>query len=533
MALLDKIYEVDGLKWIGNTNELNGGYAADGYGRINGLGVLITTFGVGELSALNAVAGAYAEHVGLIHIVGIPATSSQNKHLLLHHTLGNGDFGVFERMSEGISHKVIILSDEFNLTTKIDDAIKTAKSRQKPVYLAIPTNIGEVKVPASDLQTPIDFSLPDNDPDAESEVIDIVKSAIEKAKSPIILVDACAYRHNSIAETRELALVTKFPVFTTPMGKSVINESYERYGGVYVGSLSSPEVAAVVENADLVLSVGALLSDFNTGSFTYHYKTRNIIEFHSTHIQVKRATFEGVRMGPVLSKLAKLLKPSDGTNLTPVPKLLREPSEPADDTPLTHKFLWPRISGFLKPGDIIITETGTSSFGVTSIVYPENVSGISQVLWGSIGYSVGCALGAAVAAQEQDPSRRVILFVGDGSLQLTVAAISSMVRWKLNPYLFVLNNNGYTIERLIHGPKASYNDIQSWDHQLILPFFKAPAETSESLRVSTKKELNTLFLDAAFNVPNKIRLIELMLDMFDAPESLYKQGELTSKTNAA
>lgn len=534
LALLDKIYEVDNLRWVGNTNELNAGYAADGYSRINGLGALITTFGVGELSTLNAVAGAYAEHVGLIHIVGVPATSSQQKHLLLHHTLGTGDFNVFHRMSQGISEKVIILTNGEHLTDKIDLAIKTAKIEQKPVYLAIPTNIGEFKVPKAALDTPIDFSFADNEPQAEQEVLDLVYEEIKKSKRPIILVDACAKRHGSVEEVLKFVRRTGFPVFTTPMGKSVVDESYERYGGVYVGSLSSPEVKNVVENADLVLSIGALLSDFNTGSFTYQYKTTNIIEFHSSWIQYRRATFQDVRMAPVLHKLSEILKDDVLVKEDVVlPKLLREPTEPSDDSEITHKYLWPRISRFLNPGDIIVTETGTSSFGVTNIVFPKDVIGISQVLWGSIGYAVGAALGAAVAAEEIDKSRRVILFVGDGSLQMTVAAISSMIRWKLNLYLFVLNNNGYTVERLIHGPEAQYNDIQPWRHLELLSFFGAEKEHSESIRVSTKKELDTIFKDKEFNTPNKIRLIELMLPEMDAPEALVEQGKLTSKTNSS
>lgn len=533
LSLLDKIYEVEGLRWIGNTNELNAGYAADGYSRINGLGVLITTFGVGELSTLNAVAGAYAEHVGMVHIVGLPATSSQQKKLLLHHTLGTGDFQVFQRMSEGISEKVIIL-DENNITGQIDEAFKIAKTSQKPVYLGIPTNIEGLKVPKSALDTPIDLSLPAPDAEAEAEVIELVTSAIKKAQRPVILVDACAKRHGRMDEVKAFVRKTGFPVFTTPMGKSVVNESYERYGGVYTGSLSSPEVANIVENADLILSIGALLSDFNTGSFTYHYSTSNVIEFHSAYAQVRRAVFQNVQMAHVLTKLTATLTPElVAKQDVTIPKLLRAPTEPSDHTEITHKYFWPRISGFLRPGDIVITETGTSSFGVTSIVFPKDVIGISQVLWGSIGFSVGCALGAACAAQESYPDRRVMLFVGDGSLQLTIGAISSMIRWGLNPYLFVLNNNGYTIERLIHGPTATYNDIQPWDHQNILPFFSAKKETSETIRVSDKKEIDTLFRDEKFNTPNKIRLIEVMMPQMDAPESLVKQGELTSKTNAS
>ena len=49
-----------GLNWVGNCNELNAGYAADGYARVKGISAVVTTFGVGELSLLNATAGGYA-----------------------------------------------------------------------------------------------------------------------------------------------------------------------------------------------------------------------------------------------------------------------------------------------------------------------------------------------------------------------------------------------------------------------------------------------------------------------------------------
>ena len=78
-TLLDKLNEIPGLRWAGNTNELNAAYAADGYSRLKGLGCIITTFGVGELSAINGVAGSFAEHVGLLHVVGMPPTSTHRR----------------------------------------------------------------------------------------------------------------------------------------------------------------------------------------------------------------------------------------------------------------------------------------------------------------------------------------------------------------------------------------------------------------------------------------------------------------------
>jgi pyruvate decarboxylase len=69
--------------------------------------------------------------------------------------------------------------------------------------------------------------------------------------------------------------------------------------------------------------------------------------------------------------------------------------------------------------------------------FPTDVIAISQVLWGSIGYSVGATLGAALAARElpDGAERRVILFVGEGSLQLTAQEISTMIRRNLKPIM--------------------------------------------------------------------------------------------------
>jgi pyruvate decarboxylase len=59
-------------------NELNASYAADGYSRVkHNLGVIVTTFGVGELSALNGIAGCMAERLPILHLVGTPSTRLQ------------------------------------------------------------------------------------------------------------------------------------------------------------------------------------------------------------------------------------------------------------------------------------------------------------------------------------------------------------------------------------------------------------------------------------------------------------------------
>jgi indolepyruvate decarboxylase len=89
------------VKWIGCANELNASYAADGYARIRGAAMLVTTYGVGELSALNGVMGAKAERSLVFHIVGMPSYQHQRMHKIAHHTLGDGVFGNFVDLSAG------------------------------------------------------------------------------------------------------------------------------------------------------------------------------------------------------------------------------------------------------------------------------------------------------------------------------------------------------------------------------------------------------------------------------------------------
>lgn len=98
----DAICRQPGMRWIGCANELNAAYAADGYARIKGVGALSTTYGVGELSALAGVAGAYAERLPIFHLVGMPRMAVQRARAIVHHTLGTGEYELFRRMSEPV-----------------------------------------------------------------------------------------------------------------------------------------------------------------------------------------------------------------------------------------------------------------------------------------------------------------------------------------------------------------------------------------------------------------------------------------------
>jgi indolepyruvate decarboxylase len=128
---------------------------------------------------------------------------------------------------------------------------------------------------------------------------------------------------------------------------------------------------------------------------------------------------------------------------------------------ITADYLYPSYANFFKQDDIILVDLGTSFYGLLPIFLPKGSKFHSQTLWGAIGWATPASFGAALAA----PDRRIILITGDGSHQMTVQEISQFYRYGLKPIIFVLNNNGYLIERMLSNKlDYCYNDIAQWQY---------------------------------------------------------------------
>jgi len=501
---------------------------------------LVTTFGVGELSAVNAIAGAYSEYVPIVHIVGYPSTSSQRDGALLHHTLGNGDFTVFSRMSKEISCAVSMLNHQHEAAMLIDNAIRECYLQSRPVYISLPSDMVQKKIDGDRLNTPLDLEYPPNDQDKEDYVVNVVLSSLHAAKNPVILVDACAIRHRALKETHALVEKSGIPTFVAPMGKGAVDETLPNYGGVYAGDGSNTGVKERVESADLILSIGSIKSDFNTAGFTVRMSQLASIDFHSYGVKVRYSEYPGVRMNGVLAKVtAQMGKLSIQAGPQPTNQIPSNHSIASSSHTITHAWLWPRLGQWLQPHDTIITETGTSNFGIWETRFPSDVNTISQVLWGSIGYATASCQGAVLAASEQKKNlprnrTRTILFTGDGSLQLTAQELSTMLRHNLSPIIFVICNKGYTIERLIHGYQDAYNDVQEWRYKDLPAVFGAQDAQVLTYRVETKEQLDSLFEDEVFGSPetSKMRFVEVVMSWDDAPEALKMIGAAAAARNA-
>jgi TPP-dependent 2-oxoacid decarboxylase len=144
---------------------------------------------------------------------------------------------------------------------------------------------------------------------------------------------------------------------------------------------------------------------------------------------------------------------------------------------------------------------------------PRGVTFIGQPLWGSIGYTLPATLGAGLAQRD----RRPVLLIGDGAAQLTVQELGAFSREGLAPVVVVVNNDGYTIERMIHGKTAPYNDIVRWSWADI----PTALGVTEHLffRAETYGELDDAFVAAAEH-QDRMVLIEAVVPRLDIPDLL-------------
>ncbi|KAI9715634.1 MAG: hypothetical protein M1828_000777 [Chrysothrix sp. TS-e1954] len=525
LNFLDYIYDVEGLKWVGNANELNSAYAADGYGRVRGVpGCLVTTHGVGELSAINGIAGAMSEHVPLIHIVGQTAKPMQDHHMQIHHSIGaQPDHQVYAKMAKPVRCAEAYLWDPAKAPGMIDNAIRECFLQKLPVYILFPIDLTEAPVEESLLDQHIDLSLTSVvNKKVEDEAVRSTLAEIYKSKNPSILVDHLVHSHGR-EEAKQLVRELELPVYSAHMGKSFVDETSPFFVGVYNADLSAPGVADAFEASDLCLALGWWASDSNTVGFARKMPVDRRIDVLERSVIIKGTAYNGVLMGPFLERLTKELDKSSApkVNIPKAGKISQAEDHASKD--ITQSYIWTRIGELLRPGDVVLADTGTAAFGFPDASFPENVTYICQTYYGSIGYCTPAALGVDMALREKhqlDPSKprgRTVLVTGDGSIQLTVQEVGTMIARGLQPMIIVINNDGYTIERAIHGARQKYNDIAPyrWDH--LLPFFSHPNPGEAYHLAKTREDFEAVWKKDSFINPKETQLLEVRMDKLDSP----------------
>lgn len=457
----DAIEKCDRLEWIACSNELNAAYAADGYARVYGASILSTTYGVGELSALNGVMGSKSQRLPVFFIVGSPSTQIQRQGLVTHHTLGDGVFNNFQSISASACCVSTNLTPD-NVIDEMERIIREALRSSAPAYIIVPMDLALMPV----IGTPIKgaplaaVKRTKSDPASLEAAINFVMSKVDRAKSIVALPSNLIASYGLTKQFTEFLDKSNIAYATPPMGKGVVTETHPNYLGVYCGVTSSPKgLNTLVESADLVIDIGGLIpEDINTGNWTNNLSPEKTIVLGDHFVKLGGTIFTGVALEDVLAGITQRIKPVAKVLAAEKPSKFPMVGAPTDATCSAN--FYPRLQSMLRSGDVLVSETGTCMLYMTPMLLPEGVGFQAQALWGSIGWATPAAEGICMA----NHAGRTIVVTGDGSHQLTANEIGTMGRYGIKPIIFVLNNALYGVEIVVSDSGWKYDDLAKWNY---------------------------------------------------------------------
>ena len=359
MRFLDLIEE-SSIELINTCSELNAGYAADGYARIAGLGAVCITYGVGGFSAYNAVAGAFAERVPLILISGGPRLGLRGRlhpHLL-HHTIG--DMNLQHNIFEPITQAAVVLRNPIQATRQIDEALTACLRHSRPVYIEIPADmVDETCKPPAAWEPDMTLHL---DAEVLKEAADETLALMRTASRPAILAGVEVCRCATQEPLLDIVDRTGFPVATTALGKGVIPEHTPTFIGTYFGALANESTRKIIEEADLLLCLGAWMTDIDLGGYTAKLDPARMIIANSEKVQIRHHVYDHVPLKDFLTALASSLT---STGRITIPGMvhpfaaLDKPYVPSPDAKMTTDRFWARMNHFIADDHVVVADTGS------------------------------------------------------------------------------------------------------------------------------------------------------------------------------
>ena len=460
----DAVEQIPALEWVVCANELNAAYAADGYARICGAAILTTTYGVGELSAINGVMGSLTHRVPVFHLVGMPSERLQVQNLITHHNLGDTNYSRFVPISSTAAGVSAVLTPT-NCVEELERVIREALRLSRPAYIAISELSGYSPL----VGTPVtgkplaEIKRQQSVPQELENAIGSILARLEKAKNPVAIVTALTARYGLRDQVHELLSKINLPTAIAPAEKGSLDESIPQFIGLYHGDFSNPaSVKQVIESADLVLDIGGIiLAELNAGLFTDNLDRSRMISIRDNHVQIDTKVFVNTAIDDVLAGL--LAKVTTRAQAVVSEKVDLLPVLDSGNDKLSSANFYPRLQRCLKSGDTMVIETGTCMMHLNPMVLPEGVGAEGQGLWGSIGWATPATLGVCLAKK----SGRTWMVTGDGSHQLTLNEIGVMGRYGIKPVIFVINNDIYGVEDFFSERGHVYDDIARLNYHLL------------------------------------------------------------------
>lgn len=481
------------------SSDLEAGYAADGYARVKGLSVVSVAYGVGTLSLINAVAGAYVERSPIVVINGGPTTANINDQntmgILFSHSMGrpNSDLDAF-RPFTAFCERVTQIGQ---VPAMVDRALVAALTKKHPVYLELPQDLFDATCPrptgALNLAIPAGVAVR-----AATDTLAKVKAAAK----PVLIVGAEVQRYGLAAPVQSLINKLNIKWTTTLLARSVLSEQHPNFLGVFNGSKAPRAVRDAISQADVVVALGAVFGSGHAALMKPQFR-KTIRTWDGQFIQLGAA--------PEQAGFPQYVAALDQHALTTAARQDNERTEtqsydgresdiefddesawdgargvaipehrsvtPAIPTPVPNGLSYPDLfatlsePAFLDPSFIIVPDTFLGIYAAAHMRVPAQNCFITSALWATIGHSVAAGVGASIPG-----GRRALVLCGDGGFQMTAQALSTMAKMSMNAVVVIVDNGLYGYEQYLLDPSyyrsatsspLSYAQLARWDYRAL------------------------------------------------------------------
>jgi len=504
------------FKFVNTCDEQGAGFAADAYARCNGFGVVVATYCVGGFKLLNPIAGAYAERSPVLFISGAPGVAERKNGLLLHHAAGA--YECQHQVFKNVTCASAVLDDPQWAGYEIERVIDSIKYYNQPGYIEIPRDMVDRNIVHDAYMQDIPMIAKEDDENLK-EALEVATHWLSVSKNPIILAGVEIARFGFGEELKKFAERNNILIATTILGKSTVNERHPLSIGIYNSKISDEQTCRIVEEADCVLMLGVMQTDLNFGFQPFACDRKNVIMANTGRVKIRRSTYENVRFQTFVKNLLKIGLPAPKSTAK-INHPVMVPFKPESHKPITVNRVFEKIDSFLDKTMAIVADIGDSLFGAVKLTVHHRNHFLAPAFYTSMGSSIPGALGLQTAL----PNVRPIVIVGDGAFQMTGNEISTIIRQKLNPIIFILNNGGYVTERRL-GYDGSYNDLQNWNYHEIPKLYNGGV----GFLVKTEEDLELAVRESLLN-KNSVSVINVIIDKNDITPALRKMTEKLSES---
>jgi indolepyruvate decarboxylase len=457
---------------IEEVNEVNAGYAADGYARLRGIGALCVTYSAGALCAVNAVAGAYVEKVPLVLINGTPSIKKtitfEQTGFSAHHFISGRETDL--QSFEHLTVAAIRIDNPDLAPTLIDHALTRCISERRPIYIELLQDMVDLECepPRGVLKPARKLS----DQTSLEQSVAQICAQLESAENPLIWLGPEIDRLGLQDKAMSLIQQLNVPFVTELLSKAVLSEDDALFAGVLDGQASSAAVTDLAATSDFILALGVWLTDINSLGWDPDYD------------KTAFASFDAVKFGTYFGGQVALEHLIDGILAKEIaPKGRKLPENPARSTPtmgeadvITYQGFYDYIQQYVDRNTIVGADASMNYFGSLLLEVPSPGGFVVQSSYSSIGYSAPAATGICLA---KSPDQRVMVFSGDGGFQMTAQCLSTQTRLGLDPIIFVIDNGVYAVEQwladaaVFHSDEPFYKpcELHRWNYSMLADVF--------------------------------------------------------------